>query len=558
MTEIDRAETKKNKTPLLPGVFTALLGSFFVFLYVPLQQFIQNTDDFIYDFRDLVRMTVPVWLCAFAVMLAVLLLTRLVSGGLYAIALSGFLWIIVSMYLEGTFLSGFLPALDGSSIDWEGLSAHRLPSVLVWTVSGLVIASLLLIFKKDRMFSLASYIGGFGMAMLVLTLVFSLNAEVMRDRQDFYASERKMFELSENGNLIVFVLDTIDGDDFNSALEANPEYAEQLKDFTFFRNTLGAYPGTKWAVPFMLSGRWYENEEGYFSYRERAYCDSPFFAKLKERGFSVCDYDEELPPVEQLTAVFENLDQPDTDEFMHPSEFRKMQVMLTGLQVLPFDMKRFCVLTPDNIYYDSLKKTDGDGQFSWGNDLFLGKLSASDITLTQEPCFRLYHLQGSHVPFDYQYSMEGNYSGTYEDAEAICIRIIKEYADKLKAAGIYDSTAIFVTGDHGHKPDVVYNMNPALFVKGMNESHAFAISDAPVSHEDFAEAFLRLTDGKKADEIFDVREGDLRERRFISTYMWDDDHLVEFTQRGEARDSANLVKTGRIFTPDGIIYSDGA
>ena len=534
---------------LVPGLLIALLGSFMIFLFAPVQQYVRNTDDFIYDIYDLIKMIFPVWLGAFLIVFALLCLVRVISEKLYLRALAVCLWLVFSMYVEGNFLSGYIPALTGKEIDWTKFPVERVYSVILWVLAASAAAAAVFLMKKEKFLSLISYVGGFGTVMLVLTLVFSLNGEALRDKEDFYASGKDMFEFSGDRNLVLLVLDEIDGDDFSSAISAHPEYKEAFEDFTFYRNTLGAYPGTKWAIPYMISGVWFENQEGFYKYREHAYVDSPVFAEMREQGFVMGNYDEELPPAEPLIGYFENLARPEKGRFMYPSNFRKMQLMLTGLQYLPKDLKHFCVLTPDNIYYDSLKETSGEEPFRWGNDLFLDRLSEEGISLTDEPCFRMFHLQGVHDPFDYQLEMDGDYSGTYEDAMGVCVELIGELAEALKKAGIYDNTAIVVTGDHGHRPSVLYNMNPALFVKGMGEHHDFAVSDAPVSHEDFVEAFLRLLSGKNGEEIFDAREGDVRERRFLSTYIWDDDHIVEFSQVGEARNVENLKETGNVFSP---------
>ncbi|MDO5444296.1 MAG: sulfatase-like hydrolase/transferase [Eubacteriales bacterium] len=533
----------------VPGLLMSLLGSFMITLYAPVQQYIRNADDFIYDIYDLLRMIFPVWLAVFLVAFALFCLIRIISEKLYSWTLGISLWIVLSMYAEGNFLSGFLPTLTGKGIDWTLYPKERMYSVILWILVAATVTAAVLLMKRERFLSLASYVGGFGTVMLVLTLVFSLSGTAMRAKEDFYASGKNMFELSEDRNLVIFVLDEIDGDDFNNAITAHPEYKDTLKDFTFYRNTLGAYPGTKWAIPYMISGVWFENQEGFYKYREHAYVNSPVFAEMRGQGFVMGNYDEELPPAEPLIDFFENLAEPEKDSFMYPSNFRKMQLMLTGLQYLPFDLKRFCVLTPDNIYYDSLKETSGEEPFLWGNDLFLEKLSSEGVSLIEAPCFRMFHLQGVHDPFDYQLEMAGDYSGTYEDAMDVCVKLIGEYVAALKEAGIYDNTSIVVTGDHGHRPNVLYNMNPALFIKGMNEQHDFTVSDAPISHEDFVEAFLRLIDGKNEQDIFDAKEGDVRERRFLSTYIWDDDHIVEFSQLGDAKNVDNLTETGNVFTP---------
>ena len=54
------------------------------------------------------------------------------------------------------------------------------------------------------------------------------------------------------------------------------------------------------------------------------------------------------------------------------------------------------------------------------------------------------------------------------------------------------------------------------------------ISEAPVSYVDLWDAYMRLMDGKQSDAIFDWKEGDTRERRYLRYSFSETDHLVEY------------------------------
>jgi len=56
-----------------------------------------------------------------------------------------------------------------------------------------------------------------------------------------------------------------------------------------------------------------------------------------------------------------------------------------------------------------------------------------------------------------------------------------------------------------------------------------------------------LLEGKASDEVFDWKEGDYRERRFL-VYEWtNQNHFEEYVQTGQAEDMDTLVPTGRVF-----------
>lgn len=541
-----------NKRRFAPGVLLALAGCFLLLLYAPLQTYLQNTDDFTYDFLDLLRMTVPVFAAAFAAaaVLVCLICALDRKGKVYKALLAAELFLFAVLYIEGTFMSHYLPTLNGAGIAWENYSVHRYydAAMFVAVAAAAVFAAMKM---NDGAFkSLCAYVGGFGVLMLALTLVFSLNQDTLRDKRNFYASTDKMLSVSpDDTNLIILLLDDTDGGDLSDALSANPEYSSLLQDFTFYNNTLGVYCGTKWSVPYIVSGQWFENQCSYYRYKEQAYLTSPLFSTLDGNGYEMGMYDEELPQVEGLDALFENLAEPENDSFAHPDLFRKMQLMLTGLSYLPYDLKPLCELTPDNVYYDSLKETSGTSVFRWGNDGFLSYLRSQGISMAESPCFRFIHLQGTHTPFEYQQNIDSSYRNSYEDSIDICFRLCGEFLSALKDAGVYDNSAIIILGDHGEREPKVFNQNPALFVKGINEKHEFRISDAPISYEDLMDAYFRLIEGASGDEVFDARAGDVRERRFLSTYVRDDQHIVEYIHTGHASDASGLKETGRVFTP---------
>ena len=90
-------------------------------------------------------------------------------------------------------------------------------------------------------------------------------------------------------------------------LETHPEYAAEFQDFTYFENTVGAYSCTERAVPYFLSGEWYENDEPFEDYMRRMYRESPLFRTLQERGYRMEFYDEELYLDDEIAQMFSNV-----------------------------------------------------------------------------------------------------------------------------------------------------------------------------------------------------------------------------------------------------------
>ena len=89
-----------------------------------------------------------------------------------------------------------------------------------------------------------------------------------------------------------------------------------------------------------------------------------------------------------------------------------------------------------------------------------------------------------------------------------------------------------------------------LFVKGVGEHYdELQISSAPISQSDYLEAYTRLLDGKQGDAIFDYKEGDARERRFLFYDYDEPTHFYEYMQTGYAGDVDTMYFTGVEITP---------
>jgi hypothetical protein len=157
------------------------------------------------------------------------------------------------------------------------------------------------------------------------------------------------------------------------------------------------------------------------------------------------------------------------------------------------------------------------------------------------------------VPYRYNAQVQriDSDQGSYQQNVECSMTIVAAYLQKLKDAGVYDNSAILVMADHGYDPDpvepVVGRMNPFLAVKGLDEHHDLAISKAPISYEDLQTAYARLLEGKSSGQVFDAQEGDDRVRRCILYKYLEDDHMLEYTQQGDAADPSGLTPTGTVY-----------
>ena len=125
---------KKNKTNvLLSSIMVPFTVCFLLFIYAPLELLFGNQTEFNYNMYELLRFMLPMALGISLVLSIILLLLRKKAPCAYNILLVLLAAVLISSYIQGTFLSGNLPPLDGRTIHWEDYNYQRYISIALWS-----------------------------------------------------------------------------------------------------------------------------------------------------------------------------------------------------------------------------------------------------------------------------------------------------------------------------------------------------------------------------------------------------------------------------------------
>lgn len=537
------------------GIWLSVAVCFMLFLYAPLELLFTNQDEFWFDAYILFPVMAAVFAVSCIFSILVLALLRKTGMKLYQIGVTLYFIVFLCLYAQGNFLTAGLPPLDGETIDWSLYAAERVKSLFLWGgVTALVLVGRRLCRHRKELFEKAVRLICICMTLMLCVTLLTLAATNggFAKKPNLCVTTKNMFQMSENTNFVILVLDAVDAQVMESMLENTPAYQDIFTDFTFYDNVVGAYPYTKYCVPYILTGQWYENETEFGEYEAAAYAASPFLAALEEKGYGMGLYEDayeaELLLNDNGMGRFENVlsnERGVRDRWA----FARWQMLMTGFKYAPFDLKRFSFVNP-NAFNELKIIPDGEKLFTYSNREFYEGVLDEPITYTNGKCFRFIHIDGGHVPFIYNENVEEipESEGTYEDNLKACLTITREYLEKLRESGVYDNSVIIIMADHGYAWEDIYaRQNPILFVKGVGESHEFRVSDAPISFEDFQEAYQRLLDGADSSSIFDWKSGDARERRFLFHEYLKEDHMVEYMQTGQAHDETTMRETGRVY-----------
>ena len=279
-------EKEKQKKDWLPGVLMAAAISFLLFLYAPVDLYCSNIDEFWFDFDVLLRMAVMMFGISLVTLTLLYLLAAWIHPYFYRIGLAVGLAVLLITYVQGNFLVGNLPVLDGTSISWEDYSALQTESVILCIVVLTIVVLLFLLLKKQLFGKACMYISACLSLMLLVTAITEVfGNDALEPKLKLQISTKNEFVMSGEQNFVIFMLDAADSREFSYLLEQDPEYRDIFADFTYYENTVGAYSCTRYAVPYILSGKWYECDTSFEEYMEDLYNTSPLIEELENRNY---------------------------------------------------------------------------------------------------------------------------------------------------------------------------------------------------------------------------------------------------------------------------------
>ena len=493
----------------------------------------------------------------FGILLAVCVvgfgLCYLIHNRLYdlALVLGGIGYCIA--YVHGMFLVGNLPPLDGTDFSWSDYHKEAVISLIVCAVIAVIFILLVRFLHMKKTRKVIAGLSLFFTAILVVTgVTVGITNNGFQRKPLMAVTKNNEFQMSSDTNMVIFLMDAVDSKAFRQLLDGDdPEYAQTLADFTYYPNTVGAYSFTEHSIPYILTGQWFENQEPFEDYTAQAMAASPLLNRLKAEHYRIGMYEEDLRCTEEQAAEFENVEKT-TLRFTSFSAIAKEELKLVWFKYAPYLLKR-AVHVDMNRFTMIVEPVSDSELYHYVNWDFYPDAQNAQITTVSDKVFKFIHIEGAHVPLRYSKDVTiiGSDQGTYDQNLQASMTVLKQYLDDLKAAGVYNNTAIVVMADHGYwtywDDKLLGRSNPLLAVKGVGESHEMKISEAPISYEDLQECFSRLLDGDASDQVFDAKEGDQRIRRYLSYNYLEEGHIVEYEQKGYATDLSTMVPTGRVF-----------
>lgn len=532
---------KKAALKTIPGLFVFIT----LFVFAPTEMYLTNTSEFWFSLNQILPALLAIGAGIAAVLTVILILVPEKPSeflGTLIIALTAML------YIQGNYLSINYGTLNGEAIDWSSFSDKYLLNGILWV---LVFAAVMFLhFRfKDRLGSIARVVACIIMGTQILSLtIIALTADTTENSSEVkqYFSKDNEFTVSSNRNTIVLLLDCFDSGLFSNLYREYPELIEEtFGDFTFYGNMVGGATRTKYAIPYLFSGFTNIREQSYPQYLEEVYQKSPIFRELRSGDYSTGLYSEKTLFYLSQNEAIDNI-RSGSSEVLSRWALAKDYMHLIAFRYSPGVLNRcFWMYSGD---FDKWKTTGqtANGEYVIDDVCFYRELADPGLSVgTDKPCFRFYHLNGAHAPYEMNENCEKvDYTEGNEEAQALgSIRIVAEYMRQLRQLGLYEDAAIIVMADHGYGKYSAVEIAPLFLVKEPNH-HGFEISDLALSYRSFPEILSKLLRGEEVD--FPAFE---ESNRFF--YLETEDskaiNIIEYHVQGDVRDKTAVSETGVVY-----------
>lgn len=523
VTQIDSVENTNEKEEKCKGASTvaAFAISFFFCIFAPLEFYFSNISDVWYDIYNIL----PIIIVAFITMIVLLLgIGRLLSKNEKAELTYSFALMILAIcsYVQGTFILVPYGEFNGEDIQWEKYTMYNASSIAVWVgIIALGVVAYLMLNKEKKNRVIRIVMSCLFAMQFISVIVVGINTGGFQYKERLRTVTENKWNYSKDKNYFIFIMDTMDSRVLADYMQQGMEDAVDLtfEDFIFYRDTMGAFNLTDYALTQIMTGEYFIGDKSYQSYIEEAYSKSPLLKKLDDEGWITRLHTGQSMPEGEGRSYIDNLEHVRLGVDSYPKLTRAIYNLVL-FKYVPTPIKQYVYYEAERLGLLSkvirIEDTDLDeyeqytwdsGVDDWNNNAFFWNLNRIKVS-EEEKVFNMYHLKGIHALRD----LDGNMQ-VIEDTEetyslagetGVVLYMLYAWIEQIKAEGIYDDSVIVILGDHGaaaYADPQNFTQCPLLLIKGTGENHDFQVSDIPVSYDDLQDIFLSLLDGYTGTDV---------------------------------------------------------
>ena len=264
--------------------FGAAVAAFFtstLLIFAPLSLYVSGNDEMWFSFRSLLSPVFVVSLIGMIVMTALLSLPKRAIHKVLCCLVFG---VSLGLYIQCGFfnISYGSGVLDGSQIAWKDYTTYGAIDSAMWAACLALPFAIYMVFKRSWRHILMT-----AAIFIILLQIGGLSVRLYQNQNSLNKLSHEVttdgiYELSENDNTLVFLLDSMDKSYYDAYKENHPEIEEKLTGFTEYDNVLSTGSESLVSVPAMLTGEVYKKDTKYTEYVSRAWSSNNVFDVLQK------------------------------------------------------------------------------------------------------------------------------------------------------------------------------------------------------------------------------------------------------------------------------------
>lgn len=560
---------KRIKRKIVPSILAGFSLPVTLFLYGPFDLFAQNRAEFLFTLYDfLIPCLILTFICGTVLSVISLILRKTV----YRVYTAILFWASVMSFIQGSYLNFGYTALTGDGVTESAPFGLVFGNALIWIATLALTVICVLKFKpfKKNLKTIVS----FGLALVLFmecvgTVTVSFKDDVFANHQDVLDQDsdsigakmlttENLTTLSENRNVVVFVVDRFDASYYRKIVAESPELLSELDGFTYYSDHISLYPRTFPAIAYMLTGEEKSPNVSRLDYFSNAYKNADNLKHLNDNGYGINIYTADYYAYDNASVMAEytqNVTSYTSMKITDKAELVGSMIAFSAYRYFPFFLKG----TVDFISTSSFSSLvefsfDSDQEkYSTDNKKVHEQLTAEDFTLTDEVGrYTFLHIDGCHGPSKYDANFNevaGKNSKTL-DMAAQSFAIINRYIREMKRLAVYDDATIIITGDHAaaisdSKPVEGARVTTLLLKPSGATSNVITENTAPTCQEDiwktiFACEGLDIPKNCGGEDLLTVSETAERTRRYVFHRMnGETAEEIEYKIIGNANDFSN-------------------
>lgn len=536
-----------------------------IFYFFPINLYLGNIDEFVYPVFSYFRLLTLFLLVSAILLLLPAMVLKADAGQRYQQFIGT---LVLLVWFQGNVLVWEYGLLDGNDINWDSGVWRGLVDSGIWAAA---IAVSLLFYKRIGKAVIQLVLALFFLQALINTYAYFESAEIISKKSEFInepTDVEMMRGFSPDKNVLHIILDSFQADIFNEIINAGQrkDYYSALDGFVFFKEHMGVFPTTYLSVPALLAGEVYKNHMPKKQFMKYVMAEKSILNAVLEDGYEV-----DVAGSSDLARIYSEGEY--SNSYNIPLNYLAGQqsyideafklLDLSFFRLAPHFLKQQ-IYNDQHWFLQSLLYTDQQPMFNYfSHSAFLTDLILNLNSNRVNPVYKYFHLMSTHWPFVID-GTDGNcrYAGgslpikreTATWQMRCTLDLVISLFDKMKEAGIYDSSLIIIMGDHGAQVTplryesktqtddeeyhfdldawIMAQMTPLMLIKLPGESGLLEVSNAPTSMLDTAATISSILDLDQAYQgvsMFKLDPATERTRRHYFYHWTREDYDTEYS-----------------------------